>query len=115
MNTFDAFARGAASRGRERKVFDWDKAARLIAERRPREAAAGLASDWEWTGGTIYENGAATSDHYTYLASTWATPELDLDGDVIDCFRMETETPGWDEDTKWPESALAILNAGVNS
>ena len=110
MNSFSAFAMGKANRGKERMVFDWDKAARLIKERQPTRASAGLARDWEYTGDTIYDNNKPVLDGYTYLASTWATPELDLDGDVEDCYIMESQTE-WDESTKWPQSALAILSA----
>ena len=51
-------------------------------------------------------------DTYVYLASIWATPELDLDGDVVDCFienTPEANPEAWDAKTYWPESALAIL------
>lgn len=89
MNTLAAFAMGEANRGREMMVFDWDKAARLIRERKPRCASAGLRSDWEYTGGTIYENGKPVMDDYTYLASTWAVPELDMDGDNLACSACE--------------------------
>lgn len=109
MNTLSAFMMGEANRGHELMVFDWDKAARIIRERKPEIASAGLRSDWEWTGGIIYENGEPIKDSYTYLASTWAIPELDVDGDVIECYRMEKGAPGWGSDTKWPESALHIL------
>jgi len=108
MITEEAFVINMASQNNEKKVFDWDKAARLIVERKPEEADAGLHSDWEWTGGTIYENGKPVMDSYTYLSSTWATPELDLDGEIIDCFVMESETE-WGSGTKWPKSALQIL------
>ena len=111
MNTFAAFAMGEANRWKELMVFDWDKAARLIRERKPECASAGLRGDWEYTGGTIYEDGEPVMDDYTYLASTWAVPELDIDGEIIDCYRMEHETPGWDSETKWPKSALDILSA----
>lgn len=111
MDSFSAFARGQATRGEPKMVFDWDKAARLIADRQPVVARAGLHSDWEWTGGTIYSGGAPILDDYTYLASTWATPELDIDGDVTPCFKMEADTD-WGSDTKWPESALTILKGG---
>ena len=57
MNTLDAFMMGEANRGKEMMVFDWDKAARLIAQRKPRIAMAGLRGDWEFTGGVIYEDG----------------------------------------------------------
>ena len=42
MNTWAAFAMGEANRGKEMMVFDWDKAARLIGERKPECASAGL-------------------------------------------------------------------------
>ena len=99
------------NRGKLRMVFDWDKAARLIREKRPTKAAAGLHSDWEYTGGTIYVGGDPVTDRdktYTYLASTWAEPELSLDGEVVDCYRMENDVE-WDEHTLWPASALEIL------
>lgn len=113
MNTMDAYARGLASRGRESKVFDWEKAAQIIKERQPNEASAGLSGDWEWTGGTIWREGrpVPADDTYVYLASTWATPELDIDGELIACYRMESQTPGWDSGTYWPAEALAIVAA----
>jgi hypothetical protein len=118
MDTLKAFAMGEASRGNRVRVFDWDAAARLIVEREATVARAGLAGDWGYTGGTIFRNGKPVIggddsdevDAYTYLASTWATPELEIDGELIDCWRYADETEGWDANTKWPESALAILN-----
>lgn len=104
-------AAAARAAGNKTKVFDWDKAATLIRERKPKVASAGLASDWEWTGGTIFSEGKPDTESYTYLASIWATPELSLDGEVIACWKLAEHTPGWDSGTKWPESALAILNA----
>lgn len=112
MNTFAAALMGMANRGKELMVFDWDKAALLIKAKKPEWAAAGLRGDWEYTGGTIYENGKPVKDSYTYLSSTWAVPELDMDGETIECYRMKSETPEWSSDTKWPESALLILNGG---
>ena len=113
MDTMQAFTLGQANRGREMKVFDWDKAARLIVESGMKDASAGLDADWNYTGGPIFSDGKPVrkEDTYTYLASTWAIPELEIDGEMVDCYRMESETPGWDSDTYWPESALAILNA----
>lgn len=108
MDTMQAFARGSASRGQELMVFDWDRAAQLIRERKPKVASAGLTGDWEYTGGEIYSDGKPTLKSYTYLASSWATPELDMDGEVIDCFVMQGKT-GWDSGTTWPDSAKAIL------
>lgn len=113
MDTAAAFRMGEANRGKELMVFDWERAAQIIADRKPETASAGLSSDWEWTGGAIYANGAPVpkDQTYTYLASTWATPELEVDGDVIACFKMQSETPDWGADTYWPTEALAIISA----
>lgn len=110
MNSLAAMEIGKANRGKELMVFDWDKAARLIRERGATEAQAGLESDWEWTGGTIFDDGKPDTNSYTYLASTWATPQLEIDNDIVDCFRMRSDTEEWDAHTKWPPSSLAILN-----
>ena len=106
---------GQANRGKELMVFDWNKAAEIIRERKPERACAGLQSDWEWTGGTIYENGKIVTDDYTFLSSTWAVPELEVDGEIIACYKMKHEVPGWDSDTKWPKSARAILKEASKS
>ena len=111
MDTMSAFLRGEANRGKELMVFDWDKAAKLIKESGLKDASAGLQSDWEYTGGNIFENGKPNMEDYTYLASTWATPEIEIDGDIQDCFKMQSEVPDWDSLTKWPRSALDILGA----
>lgn len=110
MDSVTAFMMGQANRGREEMVFDWDKAAKLIRESIPEVASAGLSGDWEWTGGEIYRNGQIVEDDYTYLSSTWATPELRMDGHTVDCYKMQSEVPEWGSDTKWPESALLILD-----
>jgi len=111
MDTMDGYLRGKAARlrGDPRMVFDWDRAAKRIVEAKPKEAVAGLEDDFEWTAGTIFENGKPVTGTYTYLASNHAKPMLMLDGDEEECWLVESESPGWDENTKWPESALAIL------
>lgn len=112
MRTDLAFALGSATRDNPLMVFDWDKAAELLRGRNPSYAEAGLKGDWEYTGDYIWENGKPVTNRYTYLASTWAMPLLIMDnGEPIPCYRMESEVPGWDAKTKWPESALKILNA----
>ena len=110
MNSIAAMVVGQAYRGNELMVFDWNKAARLIKESKTDYASAGLDEDWEWTGGVIYENGEPVRDAYTYLSSTWATPKLCINGNFIDCYKMAHEVPNWNAETKWPESALKILN-----
>lgn len=108
MDTLLAFAMGDANRENRMRVFDWNKAATLIKERKPKYADAGLGGDWEWTGGEIFSNGKVVTNSYTYLASCWAIPEIDIDGDVIPCWSWMDETE-WDEHTKWPDSARKIL------
>lgn len=114
MDTGLAIEFGLANRGKEPMVFDWDKAAMLIRERKPEIAEAGLKDDWEWTGGVIYENGEPVLDSYTFLSSTWAKPLLYIDDDVIECYVMKSETV-WGSDTKWPDSALNILRGGSST
>lgn len=111
MDTMATFAMGEANRGKPLMVFDWDKAARLIKEAGAKNASAGLAGDWGYTGGEILVDGEIPDDSYCYLASTWATPELEIDGMRQDCYRMEDEVPDWDSGTFWPESAREILGA----
>jgi hypothetical protein len=113
MDSFSAFLRGQAAQGNRMKVFDWVTAARLIKDTKPRQAKAGLQDDWEWTGGVIYTADGIPDedDTYIYLASTWAIPELDMDGEVRDCWVWMDESPGWDENTYWPPEARSILSS----
>ena len=110
MDTMLAFMKGEANRGKEMKVFDWDKAARIIKQNNIKNASAGLIEDWEYTAGEILEKGNPYMDSYTYLSSTWATPVLvDEDkGYQYECYIMESKTE-YNSGTKWPESALKIL------
>lgn len=112
MDTAIAFVLGEANRGKEMMVFDWNRAAQIIRDRSAREASAGLSNDWEWTGGPILADGNPVPQDQTYvfLASTWATPELEVDGERMDCYVMESATPGWTSGTYWPDSAREILN-----
>ncbi len=110
MDTRNAFIMGYLNRGKEMMVFDWDKAARIIKERNPELAEAGLEGDFGCTGDIIYDDGKIIESSYTYLASTWARPILVLNEEiVIPCYVMQSTTD-WDEHTMWPDSAKAILN-----
>ena len=113
MDSASAFAMGEASRGKPLMVFDWKKAAEIIHNENPSHVSAGLANDWEWTGGTIFENGKIVEDQYTYLSSTWATPQICVDGDIRPCFVMESQT-NWSSDTKWPDEAKSIVQTERN-
>lgn len=99
------------------KIFDWDKAAKIIKEHNIKNASAGLEGDWSWTGGIILDGGEIVprEETYTFLASDWAIPILRIDDDddgydddVIDCW-IDQEKTAWDADTYWPESAKKIL------
>lgn len=111
MDTMAAFAMGQATKHQRIMVFDWDRAARLIRASGAKSASAGLRSDWEWTGGAILHDGdpVPEEDTYTFLASSWARPELKLGGKVIECWIYHDDSPGWSSGTYWPDSALAIL------
>ncbi len=115
MVSMIAMARGRAAlaAGARSRVFDWKKAAALIMERKATTAGAGLKSDWEYTGGTIWSDGKPVpqEETYTYLSSNWATPELEIDGEIIDCWIYEDDSPGWDSGTYWPQEALDIIGS----
>lgn len=113
MDTMSAFVLAQANKNNEMKVFDWVKAAEILKERKPHSAIAGLSSDMEWTSGTIWENGEPIpkDETYTYLASVWATPVLEIDGEEIPCFKMQSEVPAYNAETYWPEDALAVIKA----
>ena len=113
MNNYEAILMGFINRHNELMVFDWEKAATLIVSRGATNAKAGLRGDWEWTGGEILRNRKPVpkKDTYTYLASTWAVPEIEIDGEVFDCYKMQREVPRWNEHTYWPKKALTILKA----
>jgi len=110
MDTFRLMANAEASRGQEPKVFDWEKAARLIKNSKATNASAGLSGDWSPTCGVIFENGNPSDGKYApYLSSTWANPQILIGDCYQDCYRMQSKTPGWDSGTFWPKEALAIL------
>lgn len=117
MDTLQAFAKGEANRDKELMVFDWDKAVSIIKERNLKNCGAGLKSDFEWTAGMILVDGKPYTEDYTYLASTWATPQLiiysDEDSDVfdyvetVDCWKYFDGTYG--SDTKFPEHLVSLF------
>jgi hypothetical protein len=115
MDTAIAFELGRIHRNSPSRVFDWVKAAQMIRDRflvgNLKMASAGLRDDWEYTGGEIFRDGFPVDEEktYTYLCSTWAIPELSLDGDIFECWIWKEVSPGWDSDTYWPPEALSIL------
>lgn len=109
MDTALAFAMGEAHRHDQLMVFDWDKAAHILAVRNPDEALAGLQDDYEYTAGVIWRKGMPVRNEYTYLASTWAHPMLIIGDEEIECWRYKADVPMWSAETKWPKSALRIV------
>ena len=100
-----------AKKAEDPMVFDWDKAARMIKRRKTMFAYAGLDGDWKDTHGIIWNIAKGIIDNsQMFLASTWAKPSIELGSKIYPCFRMKSETPGWDELTVWPDSARAIIN-----
>jgi hypothetical protein len=106
-----ALSMGEANRGKESMVFNWELAARIIVMKKPQTVRAGLKGDWDYTGGDIWRDGKPVpkEDTYVYLASTWAVPEIEVDGELIDCYLMRSEAPDWDAHTYWPPEALRII------
>lgn len=75
---------------RRKKVFDWDKALKIIKEKKPRVARAGLAENWVWTYETICFNGQIIAKSPICLESEWGTPILRLDDENdIECYVIE--------------------------
>lgn len=109
MDSLSAFAMGQANQGKESMVFDWVKAAQIIKEGNHKNARAGLRGDWEYTGGDILEDGKIPEDNYTYLSSTWAVPELEIEGEVQACYVMQSQRKEWGSRTFWPDEAKSIL------
>jgi len=101
------------------RVFDWNKAARLIRGKWFKKGlivVAGLSGD-DATYGTIYKDGKPTTkeDFWGYLLSNWATPIISINsGKEIECWIYADEAPkedDWqDNDAFWPKSAIKILN-----
>jgi hypothetical protein len=94
MDSLSAFAMGQAARqrGNKMKTFDWDKAEKILKEKNPESADAGLALDYEWTRDTIWKNGEFVQND-AYLHSIWATPMLIINDtdEEIPCWKWEDE------------------------
>lgn len=114
-------AKIAESNGNKHKVFDWDKAVRVIKENGYKNCGAGLGQDFEWTAGMILVDGVPYLEDYTYLSSNWATPQLIVysskdDGlfsyeEVIDCYIMSDETT-YGASTQFPEHLIKLFENG---
>ena len=114
MDSLQAFQYGEMNRHKELMVFDWEKAVDIINEGGYKNCAAGLDGYYELTAGRILKDGRPYFDDYTYLASTWATPQLivcdenDNYVDWYDCYIMQNQTT-WGSDTKFPKEQAERL------
>ena len=81
------------------KTLDWKKA-REICEANPNsEIKAGIAEDWRFTHGVIFDKGeykneenCESSDCGICLSSRWGTPVLVIDdGDPLECSTLTDE------------------------
>lgn len=99
------------------KVFDWDKAAKIIREELEKDkdliAEAGLEGDWNYTSGTIFKNGESIDSEYTYLCSNWAIPTLIINNEKeFECWTYQ-KLSRFNSDSKWDEKSLEILKNGI--
>ena len=123
MTAYSMKQAAIASGTAKMRVFDWEKAARLIKSYANNSilkidsVTAGLKDDLEWTGACIFEKGKPNHDARPFLASIWATPIIvfrcyaynDTLGEIeIDCWKYMDETE-WNEYTVWPQVAIDIL------
>ena len=93
-------------------VFDWEKAAEVLRERQPVAASVSFIGKHERTEPVlIYRDGEPTPDPRTFCPyDAFDKPTLLIDGDEIECFRLENTITTWAIDEYWPESARRILN-----
>ena len=121
MNTAKAIIKSwiARFRGTDFMVFDWEKAARILHDRKPFAAFAGLKDDFECTGAMIYKQGhpillgADGEKPYTFLGSCWAKPMLVLldetgQSEAMECFTTDKNSP-YRCSTYWPREAVRLL------
>jgi hypothetical protein len=113
LNTHSKAAMAETRKDGREMVFDWEKAARVIVERRATAAAAYLGNDYRATWRPILSEGRPADTEFIWLASAWGIPTLEINGETaVPCWRWTDET-SWDGSTYWPAAALAILRAGA--
>jgi hypothetical protein len=93
------------------KILDWHKIAEYIKQYKPHTVHAGLSEDWRYTCALVWYRGIVeTSSYNYYFASDWATPQIRVDYECIDCFITEDDNPaGFNAETWWPQVARDIL------
>lgn len=107
MNIYDRIFQEYFSQNRPMMIFDWQKAAKIINERKPSYASAKIDGDDE-TETSIFANGKAIifNGRPGFVCSHWGEPTLCIDGEEIPCYTYEA-----DEEEVWPLYALKTLRA----
>ena len=98
------------------KVFDWEKAAKIIRNLNPDVCVSAGIRGNDGTIDSIFENGKPVTDGIAYLESWCGTPVLIIVDDHYDveipCYIFKNECEyDWDGQTLWPQMALDILNS----
>lgn len=99
------------------RIFNWDEAARRIKQANARSVIAGILEDPDNTAGLIFDREIPVMERvsgtmtFTVLGSVWGKPAMMIDNESPkECWILQSETE-WTPQTKWPQSALDILNA----
>jgi hypothetical protein len=99
-----------------RRVFDWDRAAEIIREHRPKSVVVGRKGDTTgfiepiYADGEVAPRGAVAPTLVSFLPLV-----LRLDwGEEVECWAYDFEHPEWTAETWWPSSALHILTGATS-
>ena len=75
------------------KCLDWELAKKILKEKKPLWAEAGLREDMSHTAGIIWEDNSFIEENDVWESSTWATPILILyydeekkNKEIIECY-----------------------------
>lgn len=117
MDPFDIFVNGLRHEKNERRVFDWNKAAQILRDRKTLTCKACIIEDYDETVGSILIDGEPALDFkFPYLSSCYGTPCIVFeDCDFVPCWIPQSESPDWTGYTYWPESARCILKGIENA
>lgn len=83
------------------KTLDWEKAREICIKNPTSEIQAGIAEDWKYTSGVIFDNGeykdnetCEASECGLCVSSRWGTPAIVIDnGEPIECSKL---TDDWE-------------------
>ncbi len=116
---------GYLARLRDLVVFDWDKAAKLIAEYATTcEVYAGIVesdpSSWRSTKQLIFQGKPVVKYGIFVVHAQYGVPTIEINGELTPCFIPAHQIPeSWMAnissvfDVVWPATSLAILDMAV--